>query len=39
MVGSPMMLLPEADFSGIGGVTVRVRGDNTAGSARRATQE
>jgi hypothetical protein len=29
----------EADFSGIGGVTVRVRGDSAAGSADRATQE
>ena len=29
----------EADFSGIGGVTVRVRGDSTAGNAGRATQE
>jgi hypothetical protein len=29
----------EADFSGIGGVTVRVRGDGTAGSAGCATEE
>ena len=29
----------EADFSGIGGVTVRVRGDSTAGGAGRAPQE